>query len=60
MTLDAHLPAELWPFAIERSVYIINRMISTSHTKSSLQLWREELNLPNPTTSLRHIRVWGF
>ena len=59
LILDARLPPELWPFAIETSVYVINRMISSSNTKSSLQLWREELNLPNPTTSLHHIRVWG-
>jgi hypothetical protein len=59
MLIDSGLPNELWPYAIDTAVYLLNRLIPIGQTKSPLQQWREALTLPNPVPSLKHVRIWG-
>ncbi|KAI9036659.1 uncharacterized protein KD926_001613 [Aspergillus affinis] len=61
MRIAADLPAELWPFAVESAVHILNRLIrkGQSQMKSPTQLFREGLHLSGAETNLDHIRIWG-
>lgn len=59
MMIEAGLPHYLWPFAVETAVYIISRLIQKDATCSPIQAYQEELKLPNPAPSLKHIKVWG-
>lgn len=61
MILDAGLPHELWPFAVDTANMIINRLshANDSSGKSPVQKWREHYGVSNPKPPLDYLRVYG-
>ncbi|EED13506.1 hypothetical protein TSTA_097620 [Talaromyces stipitatus ATCC 10500] len=59
MIIDAGLPPNLWPFAIDTAIYIHSRLPLVDRKEAPIQIWRRGLSLPNPTPYLEHLRVWG-
>ncbi|EED12695.1 conserved hypothetical protein [Talaromyces stipitatus ATCC 10500] len=59
MIIDTGLPPNLWPFAIDTTIYIHSRLPLVDRKEALIQIWRRGLLLLNPTLYLEHLRVWG-
>jgi GAG-pre-integrase domain len=59
MIIDANLPSNLWPYATETAVSVVNRLIEDGETESPVQKWRKFFRIPNPEGTVDHYRIWG-
>jgi hypothetical protein len=59
MIIDTDMPEEMWPYATDSAIYIYNRLVNPKTKISPFTHWREELEIPNPEPSLKHLRLWG-
>ena len=54
MLSNPSLPKSFWGYALQTSIYLINRVPSKSIPKTPFELWTCH------KSSLRHIRIWGY
>jgi hypothetical protein len=59
MIIDASLTANLWPYATETAVSIVNRLIEDGEAEPPVQKWRKFFKMPNPEGSIDYFCVWG-
>ena len=56
---DSTLPHFLWPYAVDTTVHVINRLLRPNRAEPPIRLWREGLGVTNPPNDLSHLRIWG-
>ncbi|OQD85541.1 hypothetical protein PENSOL_c101G09269 [Penicillium solitum] len=59
MIIDAKMSEGMWPYATDAAIYIYNRPVNPKTMISPLTHWRQELDIPNPEPSLKHLSPWG-
>jgi hypothetical protein len=59
--IDSGLPARFWPYAVEHSSQVLNRL-ARPHEKDSrppIQRWREHWKLKDHIPSIEHFKIFG-
>jgi hypothetical protein len=60
MRVHARLPEELWPEIVTAAAYILNRTPNRQlNWKTPLETLQEAAKIPNPHSSIAHLRVYG-
>jgi hypothetical protein len=59
--IDSGLPECFWPFAIENSAYIVNRLprMADKDQRAPIRRWREYFKRDDPDPPLAHLKVFG-
>jgi hypothetical protein len=61
MVIDMEIPGCFWPFAIETTVHVLNRLVRKERLDglTPTEVFSKALGIPAHDTSLKHLRVWG-
>jgi hypothetical protein len=61
MVIDMEIPGCFWPFAIETTVHVLNRLVRKERLDglTPIEVFSKALGILAHDTLLKHLRVWG-